>query len=44
MSSQIVNIAFYDAHPYDRETFTEANRQFMYNIDFFDFRLNRAGL
>ncbi len=40
MSSQIVNIAFYDAHPYDRETFTEANRQFMYNIDFFDFRLN----
>ena len=35
-----VNIAFYDAKTYDRDAFTEANRSFLYNIDFFDFHLN----
>lgn len=33
-------VAFYDAKPYDRDSFTEANRAFLYNIDFFDFHLN----
>ena len=41
MSSQPMSIAFYDAHPYDRDSFTEANKQFLYNIDFFDFHLDR---
>lgn len=41
MSSQPMSIAFYDAHPYDRDSFSEANKQFLYNIDFFDFHLDR---
>ncbi len=32
-------IAFYDTRPYDCEAFTEANKEFFYNIDFFDFHL-----
>ncbi len=35
-----INIAFYDAKSYDRDSFTETNRSFLYNIDFFDFHLN----
>ena len=32
-------IAFYDTRPYDCDAFTEANKEFFYNIDFFDFHL-----
>ena len=32
-------IAFYDTRSYDNASFTEANRNFLYNIDFFDFHL-----
>lgn len=35
-----VSIAFYDTRSYDREAFEQANRQFLFNIDFFDFHLN----
>lgn len=34
------NIAFYDTRAYDRDAFTDANKNFLYNIDFFDFHLN----
>jgi Lactate dehydrogenase and related dehydrogenases len=33
-------IAFYDTRVYDREAFTEANKRFLYDIDFFDFHLD----
>ncbi len=39
MKTPLLKIAFYDTREYDREAFTEANRQFLYNIDFFDFHL-----
>ncbi len=35
-----VYIAFYDAKSYDKTSFTEENKNFLYNIDFFDFHLN----
>lgn len=35
-----MKIAFYDAHQYDIKYFSEANKDFNYQIDFFDFRLN----
>ncbi len=35
-----VHIAFFDAKSYDRTSFTEENKNFLYNIDFFDFHLN----
>lgn len=35
-----MKIAFYDTRPYDRDAFTNANRNFSYEIDFFDFHLN----
>ena len=35
-----MKIAFYDTRSYDRDAFTSANRDFLYNIDFFDFRLS----
>lgn len=35
-----IAIAFYDAKSYDKVSFTETNRNFLYNIDFFDFHLN----
>ena len=35
-----MKIAFYDTRSYDRDAFTRANRDFLYNIDFFDFRLS----
>ena len=35
-----MRIAFYDTRSYDREAFTEQNRNFLYEIDFFDFHLN----
>lgn len=34
------SIAFYDTRVYDREAFTVANKDFLYNIEFFDFHLN----
>jgi len=34
------SIAFYDTRPYDRDAFTQSNKNFLYNIDFFDFHLN----
>ena len=40
MKSPDWSIAFYDARKYDEESFTEANKNFFYNIDFFDFHLN----
>ena len=35
-----MKIAFYDTRSYDRDAFTVANKDFLYNIDFFDFRLS----
>ncbi len=35
-----MKIAFYDTRPYDREFFLNGNRNFLYDMDFFDFRLN----
>ena len=35
-----MKIAFYDTRSYDRDAFTAANKDFLYNIDFFDFRLS----
>jgi D-lactate dehydrogenase len=40
MSNTDFSIAFYDTRTYDRDAFTEANKQFLYNIDFFDFHLD----
>ncbi len=34
------SIAFFDSREYDRSAFTEANKEYLYNIDFFDFHLN----
>lgn len=34
-----IKIAFYDTHSYDRESFTQMNKNFLFNIDFFDFKL-----
>lgn len=34
-----MKIAFYDTHSYDREYFTIANKEFLFEIDFFDFKL-----
>ena len=36
----MMNIAFYDTHSYDRESFEKVNKDFGYEIDFFDFKLN----
>ena len=38
--AQALNIAFYDTRSYDRDSFTDVNKTFLYNIDFFDFHLN----
>ncbi len=38
--TQVLNIAFYDTRSYDRDSFTDVNKTFLYNIDFFDFHLN----
>lgn len=38
--AQVLNIAFYDTRSYDRDSFTDVNKTFLYNIDFFDFHLN----
>ena len=35
-----MKIAFYDTRSYDRDAFTVANKDYLYNIDFFDFRLS----
>ncbi|OJF76051.1 MAG: hydroxyacid dehydrogenase [Treponema sp. CETP13] len=40
MNQNDFSIAFYDTRPYDRDAFTESNKKFLYNIDFFDFHLN----
>lgn len=40
MESPEWKIAFYDARTYDKDSFTDANKGFSYNIDFFDFHLN----
>ena len=40
MDSPQCKIAFYDARSYDIEAFTVANKEFMFNIDFFDFHLD----
>ncbi len=40
MEQSSVSIAFYDTRNYDRDAFTRENRQFLYNIDFFDFHLD----
>jgi D-lactate dehydrogenase len=40
MDSSDFCIAFYDTRVYDRDAFTEANKQFLYDIDFFDFHLD----
>lgn len=36
-----VNIAFFDSKPYDIAFFTEANKNFLYNIEFLEPNLNR---
>lgn len=35
-----MKIAFYNTKVYDRESFTERNKDYLLNIDFFEFRLN----
>ena len=35
-----MKIAFYDTRSYDRDAFTAANKNFLFDIDFFDFHLN----
>ena len=35
-----VHIAFYDAKSYDKVSFSEENKNFLFNIDFFEFHLN----
>lgn len=35
-----MKIAFFDTHSYDRTSFTESNKNFLFNIDFHDFKLN----
>jgi len=40
METQELNIAFYDTRTYDRDSFTDTNKSYLYNIDFFDFHLN----
>lgn len=35
-----MKIAFFDTHSYDRNSFTESNKNFLFNIDFHDFKLN----
>lgn len=35
-----INIAFYDTKPYDKESFLLMNKNFGFNIEFFDFHLN----
>ena len=40
MEQSSVSLAFYDTRNYDRDAFTRENRQFLYNIDFFDFHLD----
>ncbi|MCI1208575.1 MAG: 2-hydroxyacid dehydrogenase [Treponema sp.] len=40
MKNPDFSIAFYDTREYDRESFTQANKNYLYNIDFFDFHLN----
>lgn len=40
MKEQDWAIAFYDARSYDKDSFTSANKNFLYNIDFFDFHLD----
>jgi D-lactate dehydrogenase len=39
-SEHKTSIAFYDTRAYDKDAFEQANRQFLFNIDFFDFHLN----
>ncbi len=40
MKASELKIAFYDTRSYDRDAFTTANKNFLYNIDFFDFHLD----
>ena len=35
-----ISIAFYDTKPYDKESFLLMNKNFGFNIEFFDFHLN----
>ncbi len=35
-----MNIAFYDTHSYDKQSFEKANEKFGFKIDYFDFKLN----
>lgn len=35
-----MKIAFYDTHSYDKEAFSKANKQYKYEIEFMDFKLN----
>lgn len=39
MKNKELKIAFYDACSYDKESFSEENKNFLFNIDFFDFHL-----
>lgn len=41
MKKTNIRIAFYDAKPYDKEFFLGANRNFGFNISFFETRLNK---
>lgn len=44
MSAQMLSIAFYDTHAYERESFSVANEQFQYDIDYLDFRLTEKSM
>ena len=40
MEAKEVNIAFFDTRSYDQDSFSDINRSYLYNIDYFDFHLN----
>lgn len=40
-SDREFKIAFYDTRAYDRDAFTLANKEFLYDIDFLDFHLDK---
>ncbi|MCR5316982.1 MAG: 2-hydroxyacid dehydrogenase [Treponema sp.] len=40
-SDREFKIAFYDTRAYDRDAFTAANKEFLYDIDFLDFHLDK---
>lgn len=36
-----IRVAFYDTHSYDKKAFVEMNRWFQFDVEYFDFKLNK---